>query len=474
MGQGTLVNFPTELAAAIQDGFVEAQFKRGLDSQRAYALEAAREIIGMGKGVRVISTRHGRKVPKTRPISGQTVNSDMISNGITPSSFSVEQWELKLDMYADASVCNRLQEKAGVRSQSLVYAENNGIQAIQSVERIARDALHAGYMSCQSRVRTGLGASTTTKAYLDDVREFNKVVKGGEVVGVDSLNPLLVDEIDSATGLVVQTLNVTGVHFDSTYACAVDGSREPGNLSTAYQAGGISGYLNFDAATAPLDGNVLKAKDAPLMIRPNGRLHTGQLTSSDRFSVAAVQSAVAYLRANAIPPHAESGLYHVIYDAIQELQLFQDPQFQNLIAGRGTGDREIVAGRVFDLLGCRFMPTTEAIVQDPDPSHGVNQEIHRAVVTGAECLVQGVFSGIEAWAAESEGGIHYLSVSDYIAQIIRPPLDILAEIATFAWKTVLDYTCPTDVTANKNTIATASNKKRKRAVVIETAASPFV
>ena len=51
--------------------------------------------------------------------------------------------------------------------------------------------------------------------------------------------------------------------------------------------------------------------------------------------------------------------------------------------------------------------------------------------------------------------------------VCREPIDALKQVVTQSWSYIGGFVVPTDVTANPNTIPTASNAAYKRAVIVE-------
>jgi hypothetical protein len=162
-------NMPTALQNAVQQGFLETEFRTGLQSAIGYRAIADRETVAINVGETVTKTRAGLKAPVTTPLvaSGNT----NLDNGITPSSQTIEQYTLGIDQYGDSIDLNIVTSQVGIANQFLLNAMTNGVQARQSLDRLARNALFASYLGGQTRVRTTLGAPAAT-FNVDDVRGF--------------------------------------------------------------------------------------------------------------------------------------------------------------------------------------------------------------------------------------------------------------------------------------------------------------
>jgi hypothetical protein len=432
-------NFPTALIPLIQTNMLEREFQDGLESMIGYRAIADREEFAVGIGETITKTRPGLKAPVTTPANPSTNTN--LDNGMTPSSWTVEQYTLSINQYNDTIDLNIVNNKVGLANQFLQNAKVNGIQAAQSLDRLARNALFNSYMGQNTRVRVTLGAAGVTIS-VDDIRGFSSVIVNGVMVSV------------SAT----YTMNVTvGASIYTLTGVAADGT----NVSTA--PGGISGTLTFSAAVSVADGTALNSvigQYAPTVLRPNGRSNTSSIVGTDLLTMGLCLDAVAQLRNNAVP--TINGYYNIYLDNKSARQVFADQDFKLLFQGQHASE-EFRSGRVIELLDCRFIPTTEAYQQ---ALGSVN--VRRPIVCGAGALVEGDFAGMaETVAGDSEVGL--VNVVDGIVQVTREPLDRLKQIVGQSWYWIGGFTVPTDQTANQNIIPTASNSYWKRSVLIETA-----
>lgn len=443
---GQIITLPAALQATVQQGYLEAEFRDGLTSAPAYSLGAVPEPMPVNKGETLTKTRHGKKAAATTPISASTVNSNL-DNGLTPSSFSMEQYVVAPQLYGDTQDINMLQIRAGLKNHAMVVAKVSGEQAWMTRERLARNALFNAYMGGNTRV-TAAASPTTTTCTVDDVRGFEKVLVNGVPTAVSGSSPLSVVE----TGTTGQTLSVTGVARDVT------------NVSSAAVTGGWSGTLTFATATAPTANDVLVAANAPAVFRAGGRTSTRTLTSSDLLTMGIVEDVVAYLRDQGTPGD-EEGLFTCILDNTSGRQLFGDSEFQNLYRGLAkSGD--IQKGVLTVLQGIRFMYTTSAPVQAS--GGGVSVKVRRPIIYGGESMVRSDFTGLEDFVQDMNPvGIHELRIVDGVCYALRPALDRFGMNVGLSWYTIVDYICPTDLTATSSIIPTAGSSLYKRAAVIE-------
>ena len=435
-------NFPAALQPIIQQNFLEREFQEGIQSMLSYRSIARREAFPNKIGETVTKTRPGLKAPVTTPITA--ASNTNLDNGLTPSTWTVEQYTLSIAMYGDTIDLNMVTNRVGIVEQFLQNAKANGIQSIQSLDRLARAALFNAYMGGNTRVRVTLGAPALTIS-VDDVRGFQQVFVNGVMVAVSATNTMQV-----TVGSNVYTL--TGV--------AVDG----GNVSTA--PGGISGTLTFSGNVTVADGTLNNtvtaynsgAGTAPFILRPNGRGNTSAIVGTDLLTMGSILDGVAYLRANGVP--AKDGLYNLYVDPVSGRQLFADPDFKLLYQG-ATGENPVFrAGRVTEIGDTRIIPTTEAYIQ----TLGV-VKIRRPILVGDEALVEGDFEGMAA--EDIAGNNAIIDMVDDIVHVTREPLDRLQQIIAQSWYWIGGFTAPTDQTVNTNIVPTASASYYKRAVVFE-------
>jgi len=457
---------PAPLQAMIQTGMLEREFEEGLDSILAYRRLALMETIPNRIGETITRTRTGRKTPVTTAMNPANNNAPSgsgsgfggLDNGLTPSDASIEQYIFSMFQYGDSTDVDLLSDLVTIANNLIRVSRNNGVQAAQSLERIARKKIYGAYLGGNTRVRTDIAASTTTTCAVDDIRGFQTVLVNGVPTTVSGTNTLTVYET-SVSGGVTQTLVVSGVVASGTnYSSAPDG---------------ISGTLTFAAATAPVNGDALVAINAPQIIRPGGHITTAQMNGSDTLTLGYLLDAQTILRNNGVPTMPD-GTYHVLLDNQSERQLWSDQDFKVLFAGREQSE-EYKNARIYSLLGLTFIPTTESYVQlkgatGATGASAINVNIRRVLIAGAEALIEGDFEGLENWLArQSVNAIGDVTLVNNVAHIFRSPLDRLQQWMSLSWTWIGDFAIPTDLTATTSIIPTASNALYKRAVVIETA-----
>ena len=459
--------FPTNNTNSIQLDMLERAFLDSLNPVLAYRNIADQEDFPGKIGETLTKTKAGLMVPNITPLNPATNTN--LDNGLTPTNYGTEQYTLSIAQYAQlAYPINLMDDERTIAKFFIRNTENLGIAQASAIDFLARNALYNSYMGGNTVVTATLGAPATT-VQVNDVRGFQALMVNGNSVPVSIANPLEVEINGNTYNIVGHTVDVV-------------------NVSTALITGGISGTLTADANIAVLDGtagNAILSINSPLIIRPNGRLSTSEIVSSDLLTFDAIQSAVTYLRNNNVMPSASSGLYHCYLEGTSMQQLFKDPAFQILYRGTTLENEVYKNAYISEGLGVKFYQTTQAPIQTPQPGAAVPvlQTIRRPILCGQGALVEPVFTtGVNAVRARgkignfSEGTFDNKSswglMTERAAQggsymYVRPPIDALGQVTTQTSSYIGGFTAPTDSLTNNTVIGTASNADFKRAVIIE-------
>jgi len=433
-------NFPAALLPIIQQGFLEREFEAALTSRLGYRMCADRQEFAVGIGETLTKTRAGLKPSMTTPLAPATNTN--LDNGLTSSTFGVEQYTITLNHYAATTDLNMVTSRVGIASQFLLNAAINGEQAARSLDELARNALFNPYFGGNTRVRVTLSSAGPALA-VDDIRGFQYAFVNGVQTPVGGSASLTV-----AVG--------------SNSYTAISAAPDASNSSSA--PNGISGVLTFSSSVSIADGtigNAVTAATASSIMRPNNRTTTTGITSVDVLDMSTLLNAVAQLRLNAVPEI--DGAYNCYLDPVSARQLFSDSAFRQLFTGATSANQVFKRGMVNDFLGLRFIPTTEAYVQTHPTLSGAL--IRRPIVVGQGALIEGDFAGMaEADVAPADS---IISVVDGVAMVTREPIDRLQQIIAQSWYWIGGFCAPSDTTTNPTTVPTATNANFKRAVMIE-------
>ncbi len=433
-------SFPLSLQPIIQQGFLEREFSQALISRLGYRACADRVTMAVGIGETLTKTRAGLKPSVTTPLApAANTNFD---NGLTPTSWGVEQYTITLNLYAATTDLNIVTERVGIASQFLQNAYINGEQAARSLDELSRNSLFAAYMGGNTRVRTTM-ASAGPAVSVDDVRGFQTVFVNGVQQPVSNSSSMTV---------------TVGSNVYSVVSVTVD----PSNVSTA--PGGVSGTLNMSTNVSVSDGaaaNTVTASIGSTIVRPSQRGNTSLITAADTLTMANLLDAVAKLRLNAVPEI--DGAYNCYLDPISARQLFADPDFKQLFQGATSANQVFKKGMTNDFLGLRFVPTTEAFVQAHPSLSGLM--IRRPIICGQGALIEGDFAGMAASDVAPTDAI--VTLVDGIAMVTREAIDRLQQIIAQSWYWIGGFCAPSDTTTNPTTVPTATNAAYKRAVIVE-------
>jgi len=433
-------NFPAALQPIIQGGFLEREFQQALRSRLGYRACADRVDVAVGIGETLTKTRAGLKPSVTSPLAPSTNTN--FDNGLTPTTWGVEQYTLSINLYAATTDLNVVMERVAIASQFVQNAYVNGEQAARSLDELGRNALFGSYMGGNTRVRTTL-ASAAPAVAVDDVRGFQIVFVNGVQQPVSTSFPMTV-----TIGSNVYT--VVSVSVDSA------------NASTA--PNGVSGVLTLSGNVSVSDGtagNTVTAANGSTIVRPSQRGNTSLITASDTLTMSNLLDAVAKLRLNAVPEI--DGAYNCYLDPVSSRQLFADPDFKQLFQGATSANQVFKKGMTNDFLGLRFVPTTEAFVQPHPTLPGLM--VRRPVICGKGALIEGDFAGMAAQDVAPADSI--VTMVDGVAMVTREAIDRLQQIIAQSWYWIGGFCAPSDTTTNSTTVPTATNAAYKRAVILE-------
>lgn len=445
---------PSNLAIAVQQGMLEKRFEKALKAQLGYRASADRVLFPGQIGTTITRTRPGRLNPVTTPMNPAT--NVPLTNGLTAGNYEVEQYTTTVQGWAGSvPPLNLIDDETAIASIFLQNAENLGEQVFRSLDQLVLNTYQDAYLSGNTHVNATLGAPGATVS-VDDIRGFQTVMVNGVPVPVSVTNTMPVQFND---GGVITTYLLQGATADLV------------NVSTALSVGGISGTLTFTTSVSIANGttgNAVVGNFAPLIVRPNGRATTLDLTSGDVFTLATIRSACTILANNNVPKI--NGFYNCYIDPTSKEQLFADPEFQLLYRGTQLDKTNVYNNLTLVTgLSVRFIETNQA-PQETTPSGLV---VHRPLFVGAGAIIEDYFKkGMSAILKDSQGSHPSLfdirTVQD-VMMITRGQIDQLAQFIDQAWFYAAGWTAPTDSTVTPATIKTASNAYYKRAVFAETA-----
>lgn len=476
MAVGSYQNLPAALVPAIQQNFLAPWVEEGLDTEFAYRAICEDGIINAGIGETLTQSRKGRKDPSAAltPLTPANINAN-IDNGFSANygGYALEQWTFTVQPFGDSEDINLMQSSTMILDDFESKARNNGVQAATVIERLSRNALFQSYLGGNTYVRSDDGTNSDVKIIVDDITGFEDALVQGVLTPVSGSNTLAATLTKFADGSTV-AVTITGATADAT------------NVSERKALGGVSGYLTVTALAGsytPAAGDVLIASTAPAMFRPAGVLSTPGLVSTSLMTMQLLIAMKTRLALNGVPRLADGTYLFVSDDAVMQ-QLYADQQFQLLYQGRHDSDVIKNGFVIKDLLGITFATTTESVPEQSSSATGsgavgTNAEIlkgvsggvvRRGILLGAGAIRKGNYEMLTKYLAMQSPN-HYIDVVDYIAQIVRGPIDRYAQLSTLSWFWGGAFATPSDATATTAIIPTASAALYKRAAICEVASS---
>ena len=456
-----VLGIPASIQELNQQGLIERAFHDGLYPNLAFRAEAPWEEWPANTGTELFIPRPGLLTPVVSPI---TPGSDPI-----PQTVPFEQWVARLGQIASAIDTHMPTSVTSNANLFIRYIHQLGLQAGQSINRVARNALFQSYLSGQT---TAINAALAgdSQLHVSSLNGFTDVVVPSGNVRPQPVSAAFPLPVTIYLGTPI-TRNVIGAIPDSP-----NDPNGPGTLqfSATFGAG-------VPARTAVV------SRYAPTVVRAAGGFSVDAISAADTFTLQLAINAVAQLRSHNVQPH-EDGFYHAHIHPLANAQLFADPVFQRLNQSlpEHVTYKEGFVGSISQILfymnteapvvqncGTRTSTGTKAfyspeIAAETTNESGVN--IGRIIITGRGAMYE---KGLDESQLVTEAGVtgkigefdvvnNGLSVmTDRIRLILRAPLDRLQQIVSAAWSITTSFPIPSDVTAP------SGSQRFKRAQVIE-------
>jgi len=469
------LGIPPAILDLNQRGLIERAFHDSLYPNLAFRAEAAPEEWPMNTGNEVFMTRTGLLAPAVSPL---TPGADL-----TPQSSYNEQWSAELNQFGSADDVDMPTSATANASLFMRKIHTLGLNAGQTMNRVARNALFKNYLSGQTVANTALlaGATTIQVAALNGFRFVLNPTVSARPTPVSTTSPLA---IRVGTGVGAVAANVIGtIPADPA---DLDG---PGTLLLSAALG-----TAFAATRTPI-----KTLVAPRIVRASGGDSIDAIGPADTFVLQQAINAVAFLRNASVPPH-EDGFYHAHISPLANAQVFADPVFQRL--NQSLPEHVIYKeGFIGTLSGVMFFMNTEspALLNsgqliDTSAATGAPvgaigryaRELGAEVVNGnginvGRVVITGRGSIYERWLDEQKAFMSEAGVTGKIGEftvvnngiqilterirlIIRAPIDRAQQKVGLAWTASTSFPVPSDILAPNGV------EQFRRAVVLEFAA----
>ncbi len=450
-------NFPTQVQNLIQQNVLEREFHDALFPAMLYRAEAMPELWAANLGERHIFTRAGLIPVQTAPlIPGQDPE---------PTTYETEQWEAEAAQHGISIDTNMATNYVTLASLFMRDAQQLGLNAGQTMNRLARNPLFRAYLSGQTNA-LGSAAAADQSVRVASISGFTQILVNGRLEPVSAANALAVSFPASAEA-------------DNTVVGAI-----PDNALLPFG----TGTLLFSTAltTGIADREVINAASRSRVQRVGGADSIDGLTPANILTLDDIIAAISRLRSQSVPTHAD-GKYHVHITPEGEQQIFSDNHWQRLQQSLPDNApyRELMIG---EFVGAYFyrdvenpnagtVSTTQAVganaVGAPEIGADLVNEtgvvINRVIVTGGGALYERYLNeNLYETEAGSTGKIGNFQIvnggvqvtNERIRYILRAPLDRLQQKVSQTWSWSGDFPVPSDGLSG-------DAARFKRSVVIE-------
>jgi len=459
---GLATSVPPALVDLQQKGLLERAFHDGLYPNLAFRAEAMPEEWPANTGTEIFMTRPGLLKPATKPLP--------VGTDPTPKTIPYEQWSATLDQYGDTIDVHMPTSVTSNADQFLRSIHQLGLQAGQTVNRVARNELFKKYLGGQT-VMTVAGIAGDSSIKVASLNGFTDVVVPGTNVRPQPVSVAYPLPVKIGIGGAQITRNVVGyVPDDPSDAFG------PGTLILSATLG-----AGFAARTAVISAYAAR------IVRASGGASVDSISSTDTFTLQMVINAVAFLRRANVQPH-EDGFYHAHISPLSNSQVFADPVFQRL--NQSLPEHAIYKeGFIGHISGVMFFMNTES----PEPENSGDRtptgtkadysaelgaettnesgyNIGRVLITGKGCMYEKYLdesqylteAGAQGKIGEFDvvnNGINILT--ERIRLILRAPQDRLQQKVSVTWSISTSFPVPSDITAP------SGPERYKRAIVLE-------
>lgn len=456
-----LQGVPSQIVNLLQDRTLERVFHDNLFPRLLYRAEARPELWMANLGERMVFTKTGTIPVSTTPL---VPGVDPV-----PQSFATEQWEAEAKQFGTPIDTHMPSSYVALASLFLRNTQQLGLNAGQTLNRLARDPLYRAYLEGEAMVTVDPGGASLD-LQVNTLSGFTERLDNGRISSVSVGNPLPV--------------SFSTAEPDNTVVAATpDDPTEPFGPGTLTFAVATSGAIALRVGVF--------AQSRARILRVGGGTTVDALTGADILTLNDIIAAVSRLRTQNVPPHPD-GQYHVHLTPDAEAQIFQDNHWQRLYQSlpESAAYRDLAIGAA---VGCYFYRNNEnpdASTVDPArivPIAGgaggatLSQElgaeltnadavpIRRVMVTGGGALYEKyIDEGKYITEAGVTGKIGQFSVvnggvaimTKRIRFILRSPQDRLQQVVSQAWSWSGDFPIPSD-------LLEGDDARFKRAVVIE-------
>jgi len=462
MAGGIILGVPPSVIDLNQKGLLERAFHDGLFPTLCYRAEAQHEEWPANSGTEIYMSKPGLLKPKVKPL---TPGTDPI-----PQAVPYEQWVARLDQYADTIDTHTPTSVTSNADQFLRNIHQLGLQAGQSINRIARNELFKAYLSGNTVLLTATAAIDTT-IRVASLNGFTEAVIPGSTVrpqAPSASKPLGITIHNGATKIKRSVIGFTADNPDDPYG--------PGTLQLSAAVGAIVGVRS-----------AVVSDYGVRIVRTAAGNSVDAITANDTLTLQAIINSVAFLRDANVLPHSD-GFYHAHISPLANAQIFADPVYQRLNQSLPKGEA-YTRGFIGDISGVAFFMNnespnanntgertatgTKAYYSEEVGAETTNEggiDVGRVLITGSGALYErwlneGQYvteAGVVGKVGEFQvvnNGVNILT--ERIRLILRAPLNRMQDKVAATWSITTSFPIPSDVTAP------SGPQRYKRAIVLE-------
>lgn len=450
MDFSTILQDPT-IRGLVQENLLERTFHDALFPRLLFRGEAAPVLWPANVGDQMVFTGAGLLPPSMKPLNP----------GVdpTPQTFSAEQWTAILNQYGSTIDTHMPTSIAAIANLFLRNAQQLGLAAAQSLNRLVRNRLFNAAESGWT-VTDGAQVGVTTlrvKRLAGFTRARRPDLPAGSPVKFDlvsSNNPLTIVIRDTAPS--DQTRTVTGFSPDT-----------PGD-----ELG--PGTLTINSAVTVADRAYVYASNRTYIVRVGGGFKIDDVGSSDLLRLSDVRQAVARFWNMNVPEHKD-GYFHCHLDPTSQAQIFADSEFQRLLTSLPDYYmyKQFALGVLLNTVFFRNSenPQPETVVGGDTATYDQNDNfapelfnngvaatgvrVHRALFCGqgfiheyhqdlSALITEAGLNGRVGEPRITNNGIEVFS--ERIQLILRAPLNRMQDVVAASWKFIGDWPVRTDVT----------------------------
>lgn len=459
-----VLGIPPSVLQLVQQGLIERAFHDALYPALQFRQEALVEEWPANTGQDRVMTRAGLLPAITDTIDPGT--------DPTPQALTYEQWTATLGRYSGSVDTHMPTSTVAVANLFLRNVKQLGLQAGQSMNRVARNALCKSYLSGQTLTTAGTLVGDTT-IQVAAINGFTTVITPGPA---GSVRPV---PVSPATPLPITIAGVAGTR-NVVQAIPNDPTDVfgPGVLVLSAAVGAVL------AARAPV---LSLAK--PEVIRSGGGTSVDAIGPGDVATLQDFINAANQLRSFNVQPH-EDGYFHAHISPAVASQLFTDPAVQRLFTALPNSDA-YQTGFIGVIAGIAFYMNTESptltnsgkltatgalsVYAKDMGSEVVNAagvRIGRTLITGRGALYEMWQPGsnyvTEAGVTGKMGEFDIVNTGitipvERIDLILRAPLNRLQDTVAATWQIMTSFAVPSDITGF------GGGQMFKRAIIVESA-----